>query len=112
MSPRGGSRGGGGGGGAAFSSCMCKYQAAALPHLDKSSYGGDVMLMRAKTGALASNPDDVVLSSRSLSQTRVYLLFFFATAVIPNFTVTTDQMALVLENRRRRRKTRRFPSEC
>lgn len=73
------------------------------------------MRMRAKTGTLASNPDDAALSSRSLSQTRVYPLFFFATAVIPNFTVTTDQMAaepkvaLVLENRRR--KTRRFPSE-
>lgn len=86
------------GGEAAFSSCMCKYQAAALLHLDKSSdgYRGDVMLMRAKTGTLASNPDDVVLSSRSLSQMHVYPLFLkknFATAVIPNFTVTTDQMA-------------------
>lgn len=77
------------------------------------------MLMRAKTGTLASHPDAVVLSSRSLSQTRVYPLFFFffATAVIPNFTVTTDQMAaeqkvaLVLENRRRCRETRRRPSE-
>lgn len=69
---------GGGGGGAAFSSCMCKYQAAALLHLDKSSdgYKGDVMLMRAKTGTLASNPDDAALSSRSLSQARGFFFFF------------------------------------
>lgn len=77
------------GGEAAFSSCMCKYQAAALLHLDKSSdgYRGDVMLMRAKTGTLASNPDDVVLSSRSLSQMHVYPLFLkkFCNSCNPEF---------------------------
>lgn len=53
----------GAGGGAAFSSCMCKYQAAALLHPAESLVWPRSAADEGQKLGLTLNPDDVVLSS-------------------------------------------------